>query len=117
MHAIDLKILKVLGRSSKELSTSSLVRDVFDEEFNRIEENLNHYEKSYILRAKREKAQLHRKLLYHLNKLMDKKYIFVSSTKGKGEKYFVLNEDKKPEKNYEPEVKNIYEVTQRNLNN
>jgi len=42
------------------------------------------------IEAKRKKFQLHRKLLYYLNKLIDEKILRISRIQEKGEKTFAL---------------------------
>jgi hypothetical protein len=76
--------------SAKELNTEFLVMEVYPKEY-ALAENLMHgTDKVNVHDGKRRKFQLHRKILYYLNKLLDNHIIKVSKTAEKGEKYFML---------------------------
>jgi hypothetical protein len=74
---------------SKELDTSELASQIFPEDYKEVE-NVQSQDKNTINDAKRKKFQLHRKLLYYLNKLVDENILKISRIKEKGEKVFAL---------------------------
>jgi hypothetical protein len=88
IEGIILKIFK--ANPSKEYDTSELTREIFPEEYSTIIALLASADKSHVNDAKRKKFQLHRKLLYYLNKLVDEKILRVSKIQEKGEKSFAL---------------------------
>jgi hypothetical protein len=75
---------------SKELNTEFLVKEIYTQEYKEIEELLNSTDRTNVHNGKRRKFQLHRKILYYINKLIESDIIKVSKTVDKGEKYFVL---------------------------
>jgi len=94
MHAIEQKILQFFAdKSEVEKSTSELVTKVFEKEYSEIQKFIHNEQKDQelIKVGKRKKARLHRKLLYHLNKLEEEKCLKVTRIEGKGEKYFKLS--------------------------
>lgn len=94
MHPIEQKILsKFKKEPSKEISTTEILRAVYPEEYSKITRGIRDefLDKRLAQQAKRKKGRLHRKILYHLNKLVDDDILKVSSVKGKGEKYFSLS--------------------------
>lgn len=94
MHAIEQKILQFFAdKGEVERSTSELVKKVFVEEYDEIKKLIHNEQKDpeLVKLGKRKKARLHRKLLYHLNKLEEDKCLKVTRVIGKGEKYFKLN--------------------------
>ena len=93
MHKIEYAILQVYKDTPEiEISTSDLVKTVFPGKHNEIEGimNTSFKDKNEILQAKRDKATLQKRLLYHLNKLVEEDILKVSKEGGKGEKYFKL---------------------------
>ncbi len=76
-----------------ELSTSEIVENIEKNKILGIEEILKqkYSDKEQIKKAKREKAQLHRKTLYHLNELVDRSILRVKKEGKKGTKYFELD--------------------------
>ena len=97
MNKIEQKIIHILTlNKNTDISTTKIVKEIFPEEYEEITQLLNNPQKDYelIRIGKRNKARLHRKLLYHLNKLTNEEYIQITKIEGKGEKYFTLNEDK-----------------------
>jgi hypothetical protein len=68
IEEVILQIFKV--NPSKEYDTSELTREIFPEEYSTITTLLASSDKSRVNDAKRKKFQLHRKLLYYLNKLV-----------------------------------------------
>ncbi|RMF54738.1 hypothetical protein D6745_04320 [Candidatus Woesearchaeota archaeon] len=93
MHETEYQILSLFkGAAHKEFSTDELVKAVYPDEWSKIEQVLNSEiaDRTQVSSAKRKKAKLHRKLLYHLNKLVDEEIIEVSRVEGKGIKYFKL---------------------------
>lgn len=97
MNELEHKILRKFEREpSRELSTSEVVQEALSEEYRWIKGVLSEVrEKAQLGLAKRKKGQLHRKVLYYLNKLMEEEEIIQTKVRGKGEKYFVLNVQKK----------------------
>lgn len=91
MRDTEETILKIFkNNSSKELNTEFLAKEIYAREYAIIENLLESSEKSNIHDGRRKKFQLHRKLLYYLNKLVDNNIIKVSKIVDKGEKYFIL---------------------------
>ena len=96
MHSIEQKILSKFKKEPlREISTTEIVREVYPEEYSKIITDISNElsDKKLANQAKRKKGQLHRKTLYHLNKLVDDEILKVTSVKGKGEKYFSLGID------------------------
>ncbi|MBN1275488.1 hypothetical protein JXA12_04330 [Candidatus Woesearchaeota archaeon] len=77
-----------------EHATSEIIKAVYPDEYGRIKAALHDplTDRESRLVAKRHKGQLHRRILYHLNRLEAEGVIAVSQTKGKGEKCYVLNQ-------------------------
>jgi hypothetical protein len=97
MNKIEQKIIQALTlRKDSDISTTALVKSVFPEEYEEIVSLMNNPQHDFelIKIGKRNKARLHRKLLYHLNKLTDDEFISLTRVVGKGEKFFALNSDK-----------------------
>ncbi|MGE0792624.1 MAG: hypothetical protein AB7V77_00415 [Candidatus Woesearchaeota archaeon] len=114
MHPTEFKIIQLLGKETKELNTTELISEIFKNEFKKVNEDLKSYEKVIVQEAKRTKAQMHRKILYHLNKLTKENYIYVVSTHGKGEKLFKINEEKRLENTKDDEIKTILDNLNKN---
>lgn len=96
MNSSEQKIIQALSlRRDSDVSTSSLVKVVFPQEYEEIVSLLSNPQRDFdlIKVAKRNKARLHRKLLYHLNKLSDEGFLRITRVEGKGEKFFALNHD------------------------
>ena len=85
MHRIEKAVIDCFSNQNQPvLSTSELVRTVFVQEMrllDGLEEKL----------AKRERARLHRKLLYHLQKLVAANILEIVGIQGRGEKRFSLS--------------------------
>ncbi|MGV8162694.1 MAG: hypothetical protein ACP5N2_05190 [Candidatus Nanoarchaeia archaeon] len=97
MTEAEQKILQLLAsRPESEVSTSEIVKQVFSHEYDEVKKYLYNPQKDQdlIKLGKRNKARLHRKLLYHLNALVEEEFIKVTRSEGKGEKFFILNSDK-----------------------
>src|SRR3989344_2043882 len=96
MNEVEEKILrKFKSESSKDISTSDLVQEVLPKEYHRVKEILlGVSEHAQLGVAKRRKGQLHRRILYYLNKLSKKETIIQTRVVGRGEKYFTLNVQK-----------------------
>ena len=86
---IILNVFK--NNSTKELNTEFLAKEIYPQEYAYIENQLNSQDNASIHDAKRKKFQLHRKLLYYVNKLITHNIIKVSRIAEKGEKYFTLH--------------------------
>lgn len=78
------------NNSAKELNTEFLVIEAYPKEYALADTLMNSTDNAKVHEGKRKKFQLHRKILYYLNKLLDSKVISVSRVAEKGEKYFVL---------------------------
>lgn len=91
MHRLETAILETFKQDpSKSFSTTELVHTVFKQEFANLNPLIhstdrNEQRRGYILKAK-----LHRKLLYHVDKLERKGVLAVDGVKGKGEKLLRL---------------------------
>ena len=86
----DLILNIFKNNPSKELNTETIAKEVYRQEYSEIENLSKSTDKTNVHDAKRQKFQLHRKLLYYINKLIDNNIIKVSRTADKGEKYFIL---------------------------
>ncbi|RMD66176.1 hypothetical protein D6817_04635, partial [Candidatus Pacearchaeota archaeon] len=86
MHELTQKIISLFRVSGGELSTSEIVERV-SPEYERVLSRANAGSKV----AKREIAKLHRRVLHHLNKLVQIGLLSVARYREKGEKVFVLN--------------------------
>ena len=76
MHKIEERVLQLFKENpEREFKTTEIVENVFSQNFSS---------------DKLLKAQHHRKILYHLNKLVNSEIIKVSRIVGKGEKCFSL---------------------------
>lgn len=97
MHVIEQKILHCFVKQpGRDISTSDLVKNVFSEEYEELKEYIHNEQKDkdIIKIGKRRKARLHRKLLYHLNKLYEENILKITRIEGRGEKYFKLIQEK-----------------------
>lgn len=93
MPGLEGEILNLYRRQpNKAFSTSEIVKLVEPALFQEIEKVLNDKlaSKDKLKQAKRKKAQLHRKILYHLNKLVRDKILKVDKEGAKGELFFAL---------------------------
>ncbi len=87
MHRLETAILQLFqSNPQQEYATTDLVRELFP-----AEEMPYAAGKEDQLKAKRRKAQLHRKLLYHLNKLVEDGILKTTKVQAKGEKCFALS--------------------------
>jgi len=87
-------ILEVFRRNPHSVfSTSEIVKKTEPKKFETIKGELDNEfnDSERIKKAKRKKAKLHRKILYHLNKLVEKGILRVTKEGKKGEKYFALD--------------------------
>jgi len=90
MHQLEYEILTALKNSAgKELSTSQFVSLIFPET-NKTEHS-DYLKKSKHREVAKKKAGLHRKLLYHINRLAGENLITESGVGKRGEKKFRLN--------------------------
>ncbi|MFH1505774.1 MAG: hypothetical protein ABIE94_02185 [archaeon] len=93
MPGLDFRILsKFKKEPNRQFSTTNIVKDVFPEDYLKIKKlsKGSAFDKERIKEAKRHKGKLHRKLLYHLNKLVDEGILKVSKIQEQGEKCFEL---------------------------
>lgn len=94
MHALEQAILgEFQRRPSEKLSTTELVRVVLPEGETKVRQLLDSMDSQHQREGLRAKAQLHRKLLYHLNKLVSAGILAVTGFRGRGEKLFSLAMD------------------------
>ncbi len=110
MHKIEYAILQMFKDNPEiEVSTSELVKKVFLDKYNEINNILNtpFKDKSEVQQAKRDRATLHKRILYHLNKLVGEDIIKVSREGDKGEKYFMLVLEKGEQLSLEKRKKKI----------
>jgi hypothetical protein len=92
MRNTEESILKVFqSNPTKELSTEFLARTLYPKEYSDIDRLFQNNDKPSIHDARNQKFQLHRKLLYYLNKLTESNVVRVAKIAEKGEKYFALN--------------------------
>ena len=93
MRSIGELLTEVFQRQPyAELSTSELIKQLYPDEYEKIKTALHDPLSDREARtvAKRHKGQLHRRVLYHLNRLEEDGIIAVSAIKGKGEKCYSL---------------------------
>jgi len=91
MQDIEKAILGVFrSNPTREYNTSELARAVFPEKYQGIDNLLISTDKVHLHEGKRIKFQMHRKILYYLNKLIDENILKIASIKDKGEKSFAL---------------------------
>src|SRR4030042_2250728 len=96
MNPTEQRILNKFKKEPlREIPTTEIVREVYPEEYSRIIRGIDNEfsDKKLANQSKRKKGQLHRKILYHLNRLVEEGVLKVTNVKGKGEKYFALNID------------------------
>ncbi|MBR9702859.1 hypothetical protein GOV10_02395 [Candidatus Woesearchaeota archaeon] len=94
MHALEQAVLgEFQRRPSEKLSTTELVRAVLPQGEEKARQFLDSMDPKQQRDGLREKARLHRKLLYHLNKLVDVGVLAVTGFRGRGEKMFSLAVD------------------------
>ena len=76
----------------REFSTTDILANIFPEDYKDIEEALKNQfaDKQMLNEAKRKKGQLHRKILYYLNNLVEEDILKISKQGNKGEKYFTI---------------------------
>jgi hypothetical protein len=91
MRDTEQAILNVFkAYPSKHLETSELAREIFPEDYSTIDELIKSPDKKIANEAKRRKFQLHRKILYYLNKLIAEHILIITKIQEKGEKVFGL---------------------------
>lgn len=118
MHTIEQKILQIFARDPhQEYSTTMLVRHVFPNENAKLSKQLEQDDRDTQRFAKRQKARLHRKLLYHLNKLQKDEILLLRRVEGKGEKFYSLNPNKQTKDDNDEKVKDILESVSSHLFN
>jgi len=97
MHKIEYDLLSIFKNSPEtEISTSEILKQVLPKKYEEIEQDMDNsdYDKKKVQDAKRKKATLHKRLLYHLNKLVTDDILKVTKQGEKGEKYFALELEK-----------------------
>ncbi len=94
MHPLDESILEAFRRDpSRSFTTTEMVREVFPKEYSQLNKDINTEDRKTIRKGYALKARLHRKLLYHINKLVEQELLLVTGVRGKGEKLFQLAMD------------------------
>jgi hypothetical protein len=99
MHELRTNMLALFKSSDSEmLSTTQIVRRLFPDALRKINNTLGDEVASAESKdeAKREKAKLHRRVLHHVNKLIDEGALSVRRVGAKGEKFFSLKETYNP---------------------
>ncbi len=112
MKKTEQKIIQILTqRKNTDISTTSLVKQLHPEKYEEIRNLIENPQRDIdlIKIGKRNKARLHRQILYHLNKLKEENYIQITRIEGRGEKYFKLNETKTINDKKGQEVQRIIE--------
>lgn len=100
----------------KVFSTNEILKELEPDLFSEIEyEITNTSDLKKIKKAKREKAKLHRKLLYHLNQLIEDGILKVTNKGDKGEKHFVINIKQGEELIIEKKRKKVIKITKPSL--
>lgn len=98
------KILNLFRKNPNEsFPTSYIARSVYPDEYERILEvqNGKFTTKEESKKVSREKSKIHRRILHHLNKMVEKEVLEVSKRGENGEKFFKLNIDEGEEIIYE----------------
>jgi hypothetical protein len=91
MHETERALINTFSTApEREFSTSELVSTIFPDDYHALRERLHSADATIKKQAQRHKAQLHRKLLYHVNKLLEKEILRVSDIHARGEKAYVL---------------------------
>ncbi len=91
MHASEQAVLAAFAQQPQaQLTTGELVRSAFPQEHDAIQQDLRSSDPETHRRGLRNKARLHRKLLYHLNKLVARNALRVAEVKEHGEKTYAL---------------------------
>lgn len=94
MRDIGQEVLELfVNKPHQEFDTTTLIKHIYPQEYEHIkaalhDEQITSKETKKV--AKRHKAQLHRRLLYHLNRLLEEETIKLVGIKGKGEKCYQL---------------------------
>ncbi len=91
MGDIETRILEVFKKEpNKKFGTGEIVKELFKKKYYKIKKGLESREKEKVINAKRKKATLHRRVLYHLNKLVEDDILEVHGVRGKNEKLFKI---------------------------
>lgn len=91
MHKTEKQLINVFSQSpQRSFTTSELVSLAFSDDYHAIRDQLHSNDTETKKHAKRHKAKLHRKLLYHLNKLLKKGILRVDEIQARGEKSYAL---------------------------
>lgn len=99
MHHLEVEILNVFKKlEGKELTTSEIVKYIFPDEAGNFDLDSSDVlfvggEKKVRTKVRYNKALLHKRLLYHLNKLVKEGILKLSGIEEYGEKRFSLSED------------------------
>ncbi len=94
MNQIEYEILTVFKENPEsELSTFDIISKAFPSEAEKIKIEINneYNNKSTTSEGRQSKGKIHRKVLYHLNRLVEDGILKLSREGTKGHKYFVLN--------------------------
>ncbi len=91
MHAIEVAILDEFRRNPSEVfSTTEMVREIFKQPYAELHRQIHSEDRKTVRKGYAQKARLHRKLLYHVNRLVESGLLAEAGMRGKGEKLFAL---------------------------
>ncbi|MFH1400254.1 MAG: hypothetical protein ABIH41_01930 [Nanoarchaeota archaeon] len=91
MHDIEYRILSTFKKDPSHLfSTKEIVKEVFSEDYPAILELLSSPDRPAVNDAKQRMGMLHRRVLYHLNKLVTDSILRLAKIEEHGEKCFEL---------------------------
>ncbi|MGM5484966.1 MAG: hypothetical protein ACQEP1_03795 [Nanobdellota archaeon] len=90
----ELKIIELFKeRQREEISTYEIAESIYPDKFSELKKADEFYDNQKKSEVKKEKARLHRKTLYYINKLVEKGILKLGSKGGKGRKSFIMTED------------------------
>ena len=90
MDETKLKIISLFKKKGSELSTEDIASGIYDE-YLYLKREISSKNKKKNKKIKRKIAQLHRRILHHLNKLVELEILNITKYGEKGKKYFSLN--------------------------
>ena len=90
MRTIEQGILDIFKHATQDVGAEIIAKALYPEEFKKLEKHLESIDKTTIKRATAKRFQLHRKILYYLNKLESQHIIKMTRIEEKGEKLFGL---------------------------
>ncbi len=90
MRDTEQQILTIFKQAAREISAEDIAKELYPEEYQKITQQLESSDKNIVKKSKAKKFQLHRKILYYLNKLEEQHIIRIARIEEKGEKLFAL---------------------------